>query len=114
MEAGICWLVGGRRWKMERVTVAGFLAGAMSSSDGRLVGGPHDGRDALGRRSVLDRRAKMGFSWDLGKMEDGGRMLFGSTVGCWICHRIYDGELGLETIWHGSVGLLSGGEMGAL
>ncbi|KAL6003984.1 hypothetical protein ACLOJK_004530 [Asimina triloba] len=39
-------------------------------------------------------RTKMGFSWDLGKMEDGGQVLFGSTVGCWICHRICDGELG--------------------
>ncbi|KAL6003857.1 hypothetical protein ACLOJK_004403 [Asimina triloba] len=36
----------------------------------------------------------MGFSSDLGKMEDGGQVLFGSTVGCWICHRICDGELG--------------------
>ncbi|KAL6001153.1 hypothetical protein ACLOJK_006885 [Asimina triloba] len=47
------------------------------------------------------RLTKMGFSWDLGKMEDGGQVLFGSTVGCWICHRICDGELGHAA---GSVG----------
>ncbi|KAL5988977.1 hypothetical protein ACLOJK_027079 [Asimina triloba] len=54
--------------------------------------------------SLADRagsRTKMGFSWDLGKMEDGGQVLFGSTVGCWICHRICDGELGHAA---GSVG----------
>ncbi|KAL6003985.1 hypothetical protein ACLOJK_004531 [Asimina triloba] len=39
-------------------------------------------------------KTKMDFSWDLEKMEDSGQVLFGSTVGCWICHRIFDGELG--------------------
>ncbi|KAL6004046.1 hypothetical protein ACLOJK_004593 [Asimina triloba] len=54
------------------------------------------GSAALDRRPSIcaGSRTKMGFSWDLGKMEDGGQVLFGSTVGCWIYHRICDGELG--------------------
>ncbi|KAL5979426.1 hypothetical protein ACLOJK_019325 [Asimina triloba] len=38
-------------------------------------------KEASGGRCRRSRVMQMGFSWGLGKMEDGGRMLFGSTLG---------------------------------